>query len=155
MGISRQHNGTLDAMAFYGEAGDVVRIEISTRGDATFNSVEFYQFGSLARVEEDTNADGRSTSGKPYAVDPRATPGQRGPIVTAAFDDAFRGTPTRRFVYRPDGSVSFASRWTGRRWHLPGIDGSRPRTAPWRSRLNAASLTIALAFRLFGSGRGD
>jgi hypothetical protein len=104
MGISRQRNGALDAMAFYNEAGDVVRIEISTRGDATFNRVEFYQSGSLARVEEDTNADGRIDKWETYAVDPRATPGLRGPILTAAFDDAFRGTPTRRFVYRPDGS---------------------------------------------------
>lgn len=104
VGLSRQHNGVLDAMAFYGEEGDVARIEVSTRGDALFNRVEFYQSGSLARVEEDTNGDGRVDKWETYAVDPRGAPGQSRPIVTASFDDAFRGMPTRRLVYRPDGS---------------------------------------------------
>ena len=77
---------------------------ISTRGDGLFNRVEFYQSGSLARVEEDTNGDGRTDKWETYAADPHGTPGEPGPIISASFDDAFRGTPTRRLVYRPDGS---------------------------------------------------
>jgi hypothetical protein len=103
MGYSRRHDGALDAMAFYGEAGEVERIELSTRGDGRFDRVEFYRFGSLARVEEDTNGDGRVDKWETYAVDAHSTPGESHPIVSASFDDAFRGTPTRRFVYHPDG----------------------------------------------------
>lgn len=104
VGFSRQRSGVLDAMAFYGEAGEVERLEISTRGDGLFNRIEFYEFGSLARVEEDTNGDRRPDKWETYAVDPRGTPGQTGPILTASFDDVFRGKPTRRLVYHPDGS---------------------------------------------------
>jgi hypothetical protein len=104
LGFSRQRNGVLDAMALYGEAGDVERIEISTRSDGLFNRTEFYQSGSLARVEEDTNGDGRIDKWETFAIDPRGPAGQSGPIVTASFDDLFRGTPTRRLVYLPDGS---------------------------------------------------
>jgi hypothetical protein len=105
VGYSRQHNGVLDATAFYGKDGAVERLEISTRGDGRFNRVEFYQFGSVARVEEDTNGDGRVDKWETYAVDPKGPPGEPRPIVTASFDDTFtRGTPTRRLVYRPDGS---------------------------------------------------
>ena len=104
VGFSRLHNGVLDAMAFYSQDGNVEHIEISTRGDGLFNRVEFYQSGSLARVEEDTNGDGRTDKWETYAPDPNGTPGEPGPIISASFDDAFRGTPTRRLVYRPDGS---------------------------------------------------
>jgi hypothetical protein len=104
MGYSRRHDGVLDAMAFYGEDGEVERTEISTRGDGRFDRVEFYRLGSLARVEEDTNGDGRVDKWETYAVDAHSTPGESPPIVSASFDDAFRGTPTRRLVYRPDGS---------------------------------------------------
>jgi len=103
VGFSRQRNGVLDAMAFYREDGDIDRVEISTRGDGTFSRVEFYRLGSLARVEEDTNGDGRIDKWETYAVDPHGTSGQPRPIVTASFDDSFRGTPTRRLVYHPDG----------------------------------------------------
>jgi hypothetical protein len=104
-GFSRQHNGVLDATAFYGNGGEVERVEVSTRGDGRFNRVEFYRAGVLARVEEDTNGDGRVDKWETYAVDPRAVPGEPPQIVTASFDDSFRGTPTRRLVYGLDGSV--------------------------------------------------
>jgi len=104
-GFSRQGNGVIDAVAFYGEAGTVERIEISTRGDGRFNRVEFYRFESLVRVEEDTDGDGGIDKWETYTVDPRATPGQSSSIAVAAFDDHSRGTPSRRLVYRPDGSV--------------------------------------------------
>jgi hypothetical protein len=104
-GFSRQRNGVLDAMAFYDEHGDIERIEISTHADGRFNRIEFYRFESIARVEEDTNGDGRIDKWETYAADPRRSPGQLPAIVTAAFDDVFRGTPTRRLVYSPDGAA--------------------------------------------------
>ena len=103
-GFSRRHNGVLDATAFYGADGEVQRVEISTSGDGRFNRIEFYQSGALARVEEDTNGDGRVDKWETYAIEPGDGPGEPR-IVAAAFDDAFRGSPTRRFVYRPDGGV--------------------------------------------------
>lgn len=102
VGYSRRHNGVLDAMAHYGEDDNVQRIEIATQGDGPFNRVEFYESGSLARVEEDTNGDGRVDKWETYAADAHAAPGEPRQIATASFDDAFRGTPTRRLVYRPD-----------------------------------------------------
>jgi hypothetical protein len=102
--FSRRGNGIVDAIAFYGKGAAVERIEISTRGDGHFNRVEHYQSDSLARVEEDTNGDGRPDKWEVYVLDPLGPPGQSR-IETAAFDDAFRGTPNRRFVYRPNGTV--------------------------------------------------
>ena len=102
--FSRQHNGVLDATAFYAADGEVQRVEISTAGDGRFNRIEFFQSGSLARVEEDTNGDGRVDKWEAYATGPGGDSGEPR-IVAASFDDAFRGTPTRRFVYRPDGGV--------------------------------------------------
>jgi hypothetical protein len=103
VGFSRRGTGIIDAIAFYGKGATVERIEISTRGDGRFNRVEHYRSDSIARVEEDTNGDGRPDKWEIY-VDPPDPPGPSR-IETAAFDDAFRGTPNRRFVYRPDGTV--------------------------------------------------
>lgn len=101
--FSRQHNGVLDATAFYGADGEIQRVEISTAGDGRFNRVEFYQSESLTRVEEDTNGDGRVDKWETYATGPGGSSEPR--IVVAAFDDAFRGSPTRRFVYSPNGTL--------------------------------------------------
>jgi hypothetical protein len=105
VGFSRRGDGVMDALVIYGPKGAVVRVEISTRSDGRFNRREFYQAESLTRVEEDTNGDGVIDKWETYAVDPRATPGQPSSIVTAAFDDHFRGTPSRRLQYGPDGSI--------------------------------------------------
>jgi len=80
------------------------RSEVSTDGNGHFNRIEYYQGESLARVEEDSNGDGRVDKWETYAADPRAADSPP-PIVSAAFDDSFRGAPNRRFIYRPDGTV--------------------------------------------------
>lgn len=103
--FSRQHNGVLDAIAFYGMAGEVERVELSTRGDGLFDRVEFYRAGVLAQVEEDANGDGRVDKWETYAIDSQGLPREPPQIATASFDDSFRGTPTRRVVYRQDASV--------------------------------------------------
>jgi hypothetical protein len=104
VGFSRRATGSIDAVAFYGKDAAVERIEISTRGDGHFNRLEHYRSGSIARVEEDTNADGRPDKWEIYTVNRSELPGESR-IEIAAFDDAFRGTPNRRFVYRPNGTV--------------------------------------------------
>jgi len=103
--FSRQQNGVIDAIAFYATNGTLVRIEISTRGDGRFNRLEHYSSESLARVEEDTNGDGRADKWETYARDAGTSNGEPPSIITAAFDDSFRGTPNRRFVYDPQGTV--------------------------------------------------
>ena len=104
VGFSRHGNGAMDAVAFYGRSGQIERIEMSIRGDGRFDRVEFYQSESLVRVEEDTNGDGRIDKWESYTVEPAASPGQPS-MTTAAFDEYGRGSPSRRLVYRPDGSV--------------------------------------------------
>jgi hypothetical protein len=99
VGFSRHQDGAIDAVAFYGDGGALIRIEISTRGDGSFDRIEYYQAESLARVEEDTNGDGRTDKWETYAVGSQAAPNQPPSIVTAAFDDSFRGTANRRLVY--------------------------------------------------------
>jgi hypothetical protein len=104
VGYSRRNNGIADAIAFYGTDRAVERIEISTRADGHFNRVEYYRSEALARVEEDTNGDRRPDKWESYTRDPGVPPGASR-IVSAAFDDAFRGTPNRRLVYGADGGV--------------------------------------------------
>ena len=57
---------------------------------------EYYQSGSLARAEEDTNGDGKIDKWETY---------RDGAVATVAFDTTGRGTPDRRLVYGPGGSV--------------------------------------------------
>jgi hypothetical protein len=104
VGYSRRNNGSVDANAFYGTDGAVERIEISTRADGHFNRVEYYRSEALASVEEDTNGDRRPDKWETYARAPGVPPGAAR-IVSAAFDDAFRGTPNRRLVYGAGGGV--------------------------------------------------
>jgi hypothetical protein len=105
VGFSRRGAGVMDAVAVLNSAGEVARIEMSIRSQGRFDRVEHYAAGVLARVEEDTNGDGRVDKWETYGVDPDGPSGQSPSILMAAFDDDFRGTPNRRVVYRPDGSV--------------------------------------------------
>jgi hypothetical protein len=59
--------------------------------------VEFYERGALARVEEDTDGDGR--------IDKWETYGPGGGLAAVAFDAARRGRPDRRLVYLPGGAT--------------------------------------------------
>jgi hypothetical protein len=104
VGYSRRNNGLVDATAFFDRDGAIERIEISTRADGQFNRVEYYRADALARVEEDTNGDRRPDKWESYTPVPGAASGASR-IGSAAFDDAFRGTPNRRFVYGAGGGV--------------------------------------------------
>ena len=106
VGMARQDDGVMDAVAIMGPDQQPVRLEVSTRRDGTFDRVEFYQAGRLARAEEDTNGDGRVDKWESFRNNPGSGPGEPPVILSAvAFDDAATGRPTRRLVYGPDGQV--------------------------------------------------
>jgi hypothetical protein len=58
-GFSLAGDGIIDAWAYRNNAGQVEKIEVSTRRDGKVNRWEHYRDGQLARVEEDTDNDGR------------------------------------------------------------------------------------------------
>lgn len=95
VGFSRKHNGKVDAWAFSGSDGTVARVEISTAGDEhAIDRREFYDRGTLVRVEEDTNGDGRIDRWETY---------ETGTLKTASVDENADGVPDRRLTY--DGST--------------------------------------------------
>ena len=117
VGYSRANNGKPDAWAYQGPDGQIAKIELAAIptsdighrtpdtqhpvGPPGFSPVaiirtEYYQSGSLARAEEDTNGDGKIDKWETY---------RDGAVATVAFDTTGRGTPDRRLVYGPDGSV--------------------------------------------------
>ena len=100
VGLSRLRDGVLDSRAFYGPAGELVRIEVSTARDGRFNRVEFYDAGTLVRSEEDTNGDGRPDKWETYRPNTDTTPNEPPYVIASvAFDDSGSGTPQRRLVY--------------------------------------------------------
>ena len=105
VGLSRRHDGVMDSRAFYGPAGDLLRIEVSTGSDGRFNRVEFYENEALVRSEEDTNGDGRPDKWETYRPNKDTAAPNEPPYVIAsvAFDDSGRGTPERRLVYDENG----------------------------------------------------
>ena len=105
VGLSRLHDGVMDSRAFYGPAGDLLRIEVSTGRDDRFNRVEFYENEALVRSEEDTNGDGRPDKWETYRPNKDTAAPNEPPYVVAsvAFDDSGRGTPERRLVYDENG----------------------------------------------------
>ena len=100
VGLSRLKDGVMDSRAFYGPAGELLRIEVSTARDGRFNRVEFYEAGALVRSEEDTNGDGRPDKWETYRPNTDTTPNEPPYVVASvAFDDSGSGTPQRRLVY--------------------------------------------------------
>jgi hypothetical protein len=59
------------------------------------------------RSEEDTDGDGRPDKWDTYRPNPKALPGEPAYAITSvAFDSKRRGTPDRRFVFSPNGSIA-------------------------------------------------
>jgi antitoxin component YwqK of YwqJK toxin-antitoxin module len=112
VGFSRRQDGTVDAWAFSGPDGTVARVEISSTGDERkIDRREFYAGGSLIRVEEDSNGDGRVDKWETY---------ENGALATASIDENGDGVADRRLSYRsgtlvliesaPDASGRFTKR---------------------------------------------
>ena len=72
------------------------RIERATRMDGKVSRREFFERGSLARIEEDTNGDGALDKWETYVG---------GVLSVLALDLQHRGNPDRQLIYRPDGSL--------------------------------------------------
>jgi hypothetical protein len=104
VGLSRANDGVMDAVAFYDPAGVLTRMVISTKKDLMFDRIEHYEKGVLVRSEEDADGDGRPDKWDTYERRGSGQPASYAVLVTE-FDDAGRGRPDRRFVYRDDGSV--------------------------------------------------
>jgi hypothetical protein len=96
IGLSRANDGLVDAWAYPAPDGSVARMEISTNRDGKVTRTEYYEGGVISRIEEDATGAGRVNKWETY---------RNGSLWIVAFDDQQRGTPTRRLVYMPDGSV--------------------------------------------------
>jgi hypothetical protein len=112
--IDRQDRGRTDRWEYYepgtpaagshsgaGAAFDqravLVRAEEANGPDGkTITRREFYTNGVIARVEEDTDFDGRVDKWEYY---------EQGALVRMDLDLTGRGAPDRRFLYRADGSL--------------------------------------------------
>jgi len=104
VGFSRKADEKPDAWAYSTPSGRIDRIEVSSTGDpAHIDRWEFYDpsaagagvgadgAGSLLRVEEDTNRDGRPDKWERYV---------KGLVQVAEFDENRDGRPDRRLTYR-------------------------------------------------------
>jgi len=96
VGLSRKKDGHEDAWAYSGPDGKVARMEISSTGDASrIDRREFYESDALARVEEDTDGNGKVDRWETY---------ENGALKTAAMDESGDGIPDRRLTYA-DGAL--------------------------------------------------
>ena len=109
VGFSRKAADTPDAWAYPAASGGIERIDISSAGDpARIDRREFYDAsrtsagsapetpGTLLRVEEDTNGDGRADKWERYAG---------GVVSTVEFDEDHDGRPDRRLSYKESNLV--------------------------------------------------
>jgi hypothetical protein len=74
----------------------VERVERATRYDGIVSRWEYFENGSLARVEEDIDGDGKRDKWEIYTD---------GTLRMMAIDTQHRGKPDRRLVYRANGTL--------------------------------------------------
>jgi hypothetical protein len=107
--VDRNHDGTPDRFEFYVDAPperitpdspagrvEIERVDESNGPDKQITRREFYEAGELARVEDDSNNDGRLDRWELY---------DHGILARIDMDLKGSGFPTRRLVYRRDGSI--------------------------------------------------
>jgi hypothetical protein len=106
--VDEDGDGKVDRWEYHSTSGDggapanggvdktIERIERATRHDGKVSRWEFFKNGSLQRVEEDTDGDGRVDKWEAYSG---------GTLSVMALDTDRIGKPTRRLIYRPDGSL--------------------------------------------------
>jgi hypothetical protein len=127
--IDRNGDGKPDRWEYYkpvsgggpgGEArSELVRADEANGPDGRITRREFYENGVIQRVEEDTNDDGRVDSWAYY---------QNGALVRLDLDLTGRGTPDRRLVYRPDGSLDHIEVDPDGSGHFRRLDATEPST---------------------------
>jgi hypothetical protein len=107
--VDRNRDGAFDRFEYYSErppervdptspAGraEIERVEEANGLDQQITRREFYERGELSRVEDDSNADGRLDRWELY---------DQGVLARIDMDLTGSGFPTRRLVYRRDGSI--------------------------------------------------
>lgn len=73
------------------------RIDRATKYDGKISRREYFEDGILTRVEEDTDGDGKIDKWETYSA---------GTLAVMAIDTRRRGSPDRRLIYLPDGTLS-------------------------------------------------
>jgi len=74
----------------------IERVERATRFDGRVSRTEYFTDGVLSKIEEDTDGDGKMDKWETYTD---------GSLSVLELDTEGRGTPNRRLIYRPDGSL--------------------------------------------------
>jgi len=74
----------------------IERIERATHADGRVSRWEYFENGFLVRVEADMNGDGKIDKWETYSD---------GNLSMMAIDTVHRGTPDRRLLYRPNGTL--------------------------------------------------
>lgn len=100
--IDRDEDGTIDRWEHYTD-NKLARVGTSTRGDGVEDQWAFQAAqGHLERVETDTDRDGRVDKWEHYDAPQR--PGGPPVLRAVSTDPDSSGKPTRRLLYRADGS---------------------------------------------------
>jgi hypothetical protein len=100
--IDKDENGKIDRWEYYVD-GKLARVGSSTRGDGVEDQWAFQgSDGLLERVETDTDRDGHVDKWEVYET--VRTPGPHPVLRSVSSDPDSSGRPTRRLLYRPDGS---------------------------------------------------
>lgn len=100
--IDRDEKGKLDRWEYY-VGNKLTKVGTSSRGDGVVDERAFQSLdGHLARVESDTNRDGRIDVWETF--DAPRTPGGASILRSVALDPDVEGRPTRRLLYAPDGT---------------------------------------------------
>ena len=81
-------------------ANPIVKAEQATHGDGVVSRWEYYEGGVIARVEEDTTGDGQIDKWEYY---------MGGDLTRIDLDLRGGGRPTRRILFRADGSTESQS----------------------------------------------
>ncbi len=66
VGFSLANDGVIDAWVYRTYAGELVRIEVSTKRDGTIDRWERYENGQMVRVDLDTNGNGKPDRWQTY-----------------------------------------------------------------------------------------
>jgi hypothetical protein len=96
VGFSKANDGQPDTWVYRDVKDEVRKIEMSTRRDGKVSRTEYYDNGSLVRVEEDSDGDGKVDRWESYAG---------GVLRTVAFDTTGSGRPDRQLVYGANGTL--------------------------------------------------
>lgn len=100
--MDKDENGTIDRWEHYVN-NKMVKVGTSSRGDGVEDEWAFLSSaGTLDRVEADTDRDGRIDKWESYEPSPK--PGGAPVLRAVSMDPDSSGKPTRRLLYRADGS---------------------------------------------------